>query len=156
MSEHIARQLWLGEPEEGKAGLTVAFASADHKRVDQHFGSCASLLIYSVAPDRAELLQVTEFNIEQGHNQGKLDSRMAVISDCFAVFCTAVGESVFRQLLATGIRGIRVDSGTPISTLIRQLQQQWPTPEEAPRRLSRAARDPARLDALAHSSWKDE
>ena len=44
MSEHIARQLWLGEPEEGKAGLTVAFASADHKRVDQHFGSCASLL----------------------------------------------------------------------------------------------------------------
>ena len=102
MSEHIARQLWLGEPEEGKAGLRVAFASADHKRVDQHFGSCASLLIYSVAPDRAELLQVTEFNIEQGHNQGKLDSRMAVIADCFAVFCTAVGESVFRQLLAAG------------------------------------------------------
>ena len=80
MSEHIARQLWLGEPEEGKAGLTVAFASADHKRVDQHFGSCASLLIYRVAPDRAELLQVTEFNVEQGHNQGKLDSRVAVIA----------------------------------------------------------------------------
>jgi hypothetical protein len=49
---------------------------------------------------------------------------MAVITDCFAVFCTAVGvESVFRQLLAARDRGIRVDAGTPISTLIRQLQQ---------------------------------
>ena len=84
-----------GEPEEGKAGLTGGVRSAPIQAVDQHFGSCASLLIYSVAPDRAELLQVTEFNVEQGHNQGKLDSRMAVIADCFVVFAPPSASRCF-------------------------------------------------------------
>ncbi|GEM_PF-442190 len=152
---HIERQLTLSDPQ--TASLKVAFASADHKRVDQHFGSCEALLVYGVEPERAELLQVTEFRIEQGHSLAKLESRMEVIHDCFAVFCVAVGESVFRQLLAAGIRAIRVEAGTPISQLIRQLQLQWPAAsrQAAPERKSRN-RDPDRIQALEHSSWDEE
>lgn len=154
MTDHIERQLHLAEG--AISCLKVAFASGDHKRVDQHFGSCEALMVYGIAPDRAELLQVTEFRVEQGHSLAKLESRMEVIAGCFAVFCVAVGESVFRQLLAAGVRAIRVDSGTPISQLIRQLQQQWPEGAESGRRQQRRERQDDRLAALAASDWDDE
>ena len=154
MSEpHIERQFHLGAA--GAGTLKVAFASSDHKRVDQHVGSCEASMVYGVDPERAELLHITEFRIEQGHSLAKLESRMAVIEECFAVFCVAVGESVFRQLLAAGIRAIRVESGTPISHLIRQLQQQWPA-QASERSQGRRQRQPERLAALADSSWEDE
>ncbi|MFC3912323.1 NifB/NifX family molybdenum-iron cluster-binding protein [Pseudaeromonas sharmana] len=154
MSEHIERQLQLADGL--SASLRVAFASGDHKRVDQHFGSCEALMVYGVAPDRAELLQVTEFRVEHGHSVSKLETRMEVIAGCFAVFCVAVGESVFRQLLAAGVRAIRVDSGTPISQLIRQLQQQWPANADSGRRQQRREQQDDRLAELANSSWDDE
>lgn len=154
MSDHIERQFSLGDIS--TSTLKVAFASADLKRVDQHFGSCESLMIYGVQPERADLLQVTEFRVEPGHSEDKLASRTDVIADCFAVFCVAVGESAFRQLLASGIRAIRVDNGTPISLLIRQLQQEWPAQSGLAERQQKRRHDKARLDTLASSCWEGE
>ena len=155
MFKHIQRQLNVND--NAASTLKVAFASGDHKHVDQHFGSCQAMMVYGIDPEGAELIQVTEFNVEQGHSLSKLESRMSVISDCFAVFCVAVGESVFRQLLAAGIRAINVNHGTPISQLITQFQQQWSAnAEEGKRRIVRKERASSRFAELETSSWNDE
>lgn len=148
---HLQRHLRV--KDEYEPSLKVAFASADLKTVDQHFGSCQSLVVYGVEPDGCDLLQVAEFQVLEGHSQDKLTSRIEVISDCFAVFCVAVGESVFRQLLAVGVRAIRVEPGTPIVQLIQQLQGQWPA--QAAARKPRA-RNPDRFAELERAGWDDD
>jgi len=147
---HLQRHLRVSD--EYQPSLKVAFASADLKTVDQHFGSCQSLVVYGVEPDSSELLQVAEFQVVEGHSQDKLTSRIEVIGDCFAVFCVAVGEAVFRQLLAVGVRAIRVEAGTPIGQLIQQLQGQWPA--QAVSRKKRE-RSPDRFAELEETSWED-
>ncbi len=121
---HLQRHLRVSD--EHMSHLKVAFASSDMKTVNQHFGSCESLLVYGVEPDGYELLQAAEFQVIEGHLPAKESSRIDVIDGCFAVYCNAVGEAVFRQLMAHGIRAIRVEAGTTITSLIQALQEQWP------------------------------
>lgn len=145
---HLTRHLRL--TDEDAPSLRLAFASGDKKTVDQHFGSCERLMVYGVAPDRYELLQVAGFNVAQGHDLDKLESRMRVLDGCFAVYCVAVGESVFRQLLARGIRAIRVEAGTRIPDLIAQLQAQWPTTGQ---HQARTSKDPSRFAQFEDGGW---
>jgi Uncharacterized conserved protein len=133
--------------------LKVAFASSDMKTVDQHFGSCESLLVYGVEPDGYELLQVAEFQVVEGHLPAKVASRIEVIEGCFAVYCNAVGEAVFRQLMAAGIRAIRVEHGTSITSLIQSLQDQWP--QRIPQKQRQTDSADSLADALEDAGWDE-
>ncbi len=148
---HLQRHLKVSDHPVGL--LKVAFASADMKTVDQHFGSCQSLLVYGVQQDGYELLQAAEFQVVDGHVAAKLTSRIEVIQDCFAVYCNAVGEAVFRQLMAAGIRAIRVEPGTSISSLIQSLQEQWP--QRVPHKQKHTESAETLIDALEEAGWDE-
>jgi nitrogen fixation protein NifX len=83
----------------------------------------------------------------------KVTSRIEVIDGCFAVYCNAVGEAVFRQLMTHGIRAIRVESGTPITELLRQLQDQWP--QRIPQKMKHATAEDNLADALEEAGWDE-
>ncbi|XBS67957.1 NifB/NifX family molybdenum-iron cluster-binding protein [Acerihabitans sp. KWT182] len=108
--------------------LRVAFASSDLHHVNQHFGSTPRIAVYGVKPDRVNLLQVTDFMVQPGHDQDKLAGRIAALDGCLSLYCVAVGESVFRQLLRVGVRAVSVPSSTDIALLLTEIQQNWHAP----------------------------
>lgn len=122
---YVQRNLELTH-EEDEQTLRVAFASSDQHQVDQHFGSASRFAIYGFDEEQCELLQIAEFiPAQDGHQQQKIDQRLALLKGCLAVYCVAVGDSVVRQLWAHGIRPVRVEPGTPVTGLLKELQSEW-------------------------------
>lgn len=148
---HLQRHLRL--TEDATPLLRLAFASTDRKTVDQHFGSCSGLLVYGVSPDTHELIQAAEFQVVDGHSADKVSTRIAIIQGCSALYCTAVGKAVYRELMQHGIKPVCVDDGMPIVDVIRSVQQDWPA-QMAARQVHQNAE--AMLDAWDQSGWDDE
>lgn len=79
--------------------MKVAFASSDYRHVDQHFGATPRLVVYGVKADRVTLIRVVDFSVENGHQTEKIARRIHALEDCVTLFCVAIGDAVFRQLL---------------------------------------------------------
>ena len=124
--------------------MKVAFASSDYRHVDQHFGATPRLVVYGVKADRVTLLRVVE----------KIAERIHALEDCVTLFCVAIGEAVFRQLLQVGVRAERVPDQTTILGLLQEIQLSWY--EKAQRRSARQ-RDPQRFNRLLEEpAWREE
>lgn len=104
--------------------VKIAFATSDRRAVNQHFGAAESFAIYEVGERETRLIEVAEFmeTAMDGH-EGKLAGKVALLDDCAAVYCNAVGASAIQQLLAGGIQPMRVDEGTLIDELLCGLQK---------------------------------
>jgi len=104
--------------------IKIAFASNDRRAVNQHFGAAQAFAIYEFNERETRLLEVAEFieTAMDGH-EGKLASKVALLTDCAAVYCNAVGASAIQQLLAKNIQPMRVDEGTLIDELLLGLQK---------------------------------
>lgn len=106
------------------AMLKVGFATSDRVLVDQHFGATLGFAIYAVDGDQARLVELAEFPTESmDGNENKLADKIAALDGCAAVYCLAVGGSAVRQLLASGVQPLRLDTQTPIEELLVQLKQ---------------------------------
>ncbi|KAA8996870.1 nitrogen fixation protein NifX [Affinibrenneria salicis] len=151
--QHVSRR--LSAISSAQWSMKVAFASSDCHHVDQHFGAASRLLIYGVKQNQVMLLKVIDFNVLHGHQADKLACRIAALEDCVTLFCVAIGDTVFRQLLQVGVRAVRVQAATPIARLLQQIQQHWTASEQlVPRRRHR---DPRRFERLmAEEQWREE
>jgi nitrogen fixation protein NifX len=144
---------------ESASAIKIALASADRRHVDQHFGAAEGFVIYSLEPDRCELLEVTQFGrLDMDGNEDKLVSKIDALGDCAAVYCLAVGASAVSQLKAKGIQPIKVAPNTPVSGLLRELQSElrdgpsaWLT-RAIKRRRPQAA---DRFDAMELEGWSE-
>ncbi len=152
------RQLQVDGENDGTL-MKVAFASSDRERVDQHFGSSRSFVIYGINPEQAQLLSVIEFGeLEQDGNEDKLVSKLDLLEDCIAVYCRACGASAVRQLLARGVQPVKVAEDARIGDLIAGLQEEL---REGPSAwLAKAIRrtrgvDMGRFDAMAAEGWDE-
>jgi nitrogen fixation protein NifX len=102
--------------------LRVAFASDDHATVNQHFGAAEGFAIFALDGERAQLVQLVEFPPEtMDGNENKLPAKIAALGGCAAVYCLAAGASAVKQLLAAGVQPIRLDDGTEIEPLLKQI-----------------------------------
>jgi len=82
----------------------VAFATADLRHVDQHFGAAESFAVYAVDPAKAILVEATQFGTPaMDGNEDKLAAKIAALTGCVAVYCQAVGASAIAQLIAQGV-----------------------------------------------------
>lgn len=134
--------------------MQVAFASSDYRHVDQHFGATPRLVVYGVKQDEVTLLKVVDFAIQPGHQRDKLACRIGALEDCVTLYCVAIGDSVFRQLLQIGVRAVRVPAQTTIAGLLQEIQHYWH--DKDPRGGSRS-RDPDRFrQLLQESEWQEE
>lgn len=146
------------EPEEAMDPvLKVAFASADRKHVDQHFGSTCAFAIFEVSRDGSRLLELVEFGPAlQDGNEDKLAARIEALNGCAAVYMKAVGSSAILQLRAKGIRPMKVAPGTPIAAqlflLVSELQQD---PTDRAQSAVAIEKDPARFDLMAAEGWDE-
>ena len=145
-----------------RPSLHVAFASSDRRHVDQHFGAASGVVIYAVGPDCARLVEAAEFGTQarDGH-ENKLAAKFAVLADCQAVYCNAVGASAVRRMVALGIQPCRVSPGTAIASLIEELQ--YKMGNQPGGWLARALQQEGRqqdgdhanrFDAMAEEAWE--
>ena len=102
--------------------LRVAFASDDRLTVNQHFGAAGGFAIFALDGERAQLVEVAEFPPEtMDANENKLPAKIAALKGCAAVYCLAAGASAVKQLLAAGVQPMRLDDGTEIEPLLKQI-----------------------------------
>lgn len=139
------------------AMLKVAFATSDRVTVDQHFGATVGFAIYAIDDERARLVQVAEFPAESmDGNENKLADKIATLAECAAVYCLAVGGSAVRQLLAGGIQPVRMESETPIESLLLELRKAIRAGGVAwiDRYIEREG-DGRRFDRMAEEGWQE-
>ena len=105
--------------------VKVAFASADRRRVDQHFGAAEAFAIYAVDRNGCKLLEVVQFGqLAMDGHEDKLAAKLDALQGCVAVYCQAVGASAVRQLRALGTQPLKVPAGSLVKTLLRELQRE--------------------------------
>ncbi|MGB5833598.1 MAG: NifB/NifX family molybdenum-iron cluster-binding protein [Thiohalocapsa sp.] len=105
--------------------VKVAFASADRKHIDQHFGAAEGFVLYSISASGYELLEAAQFGrLDMDGNEDKLGAKIDVLRDCIAVYCQAIGASAIRQLRGVGVQPIKAPAQTLISGLLRELQRE--------------------------------
>lgn len=132
----------------------IAFASSDYHHVNQHFGVTPRLVVYGVKEDEVRLLRVVEFTLAAEHQSDNLTNRIAMLEDCVTLYCVAIGDAVFRELLQIGVRAVRVPEDTPIVGLLQEIQHYWYDKEQ---RKSARHRDPNRFSPLLlESQWQDD
>ena len=135
--------------------LRVAFASDDRTTVNQHFGAAAGFAIYALDGERWQLVELAEFPPESmDGNETKLPAKIAALAGCAAVYCLAAGASAVKQLLACGIQPIRLDDGTEIEPLLKQIggaikDGGIPWVDKALRR------DAARFERMVADGWQE-
>lgn len=109
-----------------RATIKVAFASSDHRRVNQHFGAARAFAVFAVGAESKAMLEVVDFlETTPAENEGRLAAKIALLESCAAVYCQEIGASAIRRLLASGIQPVKVPAGTPIDELVAQLQEAW-------------------------------
>jgi nitrogen fixation protein NifX len=138
--------------------VRIAFASADRRTVDQHFGAAEAFVIYELSENDARIVEAVEFHDSDtamdGH-EGKLAAKIALLGDCAAVYCNAVGGSAIKQLLAAGIQPMKVPEGTQVDELLCGLNQAMlaEPPAWMARRMKVA--DGSRFDAMDEEGWSE-
>lgn len=139
--------------------IKVAFTTTDLRAVDQHFGSAESVAIYAVDPERARLVEVTEFGqFAKDGNEDKLAAKIAVLEGCVAVYTNAAGASAVNQLKAAGVQAVKVSAGAVIAELLEALQDELRAGPSA--WLARAIdqmkpRDGSRFAAMEAEGWDE-
>lgn len=147
-SKHLMRRLSVATA--APQMFKVAFASSDLYSVNQHFGSTSRIAIYGMTYQQAMLLEVVDFSVQEGHDDDKLSSRIEAIKGCFSLYCVAIGDIAFQQLLRVGVRAVKVEADTPIKALLDYLQVHWDT-KQVMRYHHKADRE--RFKKLQQSEW---
>jgi nitrogen fixation protein NifX len=145
--------------DDAAPAIRVAFASADRRHVDQHFGAAEGFVIYHVDAARYELLEATQFGrLDMDGNEDKLAAKIEALDGCVVVYCQAVGASAIGQLKAKGIQPIKVTPDTLISGLLRDLQKDLrtgPSPWLARAIEARQPNRASRFDAMEAEGWME-
>lgn len=90
----------------------VAFASSNEKVVNQHFGRVKKYLIFEIDENKAEYVEVRKNKLpSQGFEQTEkvINRTVNLISDCKAVFVTAIGYGALTILHEKGIKAFEVN-----------------------------------------------
>lgn len=146
-----------------ETAVKVAFATADLRRVDQHFGAAQAFALYAVDRHGCEMLEVVQFGaLDMDGNEDKLAAKIAALHGCVAVYCQAVGASAVSQLRARGVQPLKVAAGTPIKRLLAELQRDLADGPSAWLMRAIAARQPRsgeaeedKFDAMEAEGWSE-
>jgi nitrogen fixation protein NifX len=112
--------------------LRIAFASSDRKTVNHHFGGTEGLVIYSVAPGEANLLDYAAFPAAEkegevvrdgitGSIQDKVLVKLEFVKHCHAVYAFSIGSSSTRRLMQLGVQPVIVKEGIEILELLNEI-----------------------------------
>jgi nitrogen fixation protein NifX len=104
--------------------VLIAFASTDGVNVNQHFGWSKSFELYRITPESAEYIKTldsSEDAIEDEHE--KLAYKISTIKEADILYCTAIGPTASKMVLASKIYPVRSGENDRIDETIIKLQE---------------------------------
>ena len=136
----------------------IASASSNRHVADAPSGVVSAFVLLEIddpssrSPYLAELIDTAM----DGH-EGKLDAKISLLDGCAAVYACAIGGSAVQRLLAKGVQPVKVDEGTRIDALVKQLQAELAAGPTG--WLAKAAKPKAgssdRFAAMADEGWEE-
>ncbi len=129
------RRLHLIEtgPEEKKdepvGVLKIAFCTQDLRRVDCHFGSAPSIVIYEVGPSEHRFLEAVQFDtvsaqdgnhVEDGDD--RIGAKVEAITGCAMLFSLAIGGVAAARVVNNKVYPLKLPKVEAISEVIGRVQ----------------------------------
>jgi nitrogen fixation protein NifX len=104
--------------------MLIAFASTDGVNVNQHFGWSKSFELYRISAESAEYVKTldsSEDAIEDEHE--KLAYKISTIKEADILYCSAIGPTASKMVLASKIYPVRSGENDRIDETIIKLQE---------------------------------
>jgi nitrogen fixation protein NifX len=102
--------------------VRIAVASNTGEELDGHFGSCHRYLIYQLAVDQMQLIDVRSA-IEADFAKDKTEFRVNLIKDCALVYLVAIGGPAAAKVIQANIYPMKKEEGGAAREHLRALQQ---------------------------------
>ncbi len=114
-------------PPEG--ALKIAFATQDLHRVDSHFGSAPSIVIYEVGPSDYRFLEAVQFDQISNQNGVHIDdgddrigAKVEAITGCAMLFSLAIGGVAAARVVNNKVYPLKLPHPEAITDVIGRLQ----------------------------------
>lgn len=127
------RRLHLVETPEANSmaagALKIAFCTQDLKRVDSHFGSAPSIVIYEVSPESHRFLEAVQFDevsaedgnhIEDGPD--RIGAKIEAIKGCAMLFSLAIGGVAAARVVNAKVYPLKLPAPETIIDVIGRVQ----------------------------------
>jgi predicted Fe-Mo cluster-binding NifX family protein len=89
--------------------MKIAITSSNGKDIDTHFGKAERVIIYEVADEHAQLVEIrniisySENNSGHSFNEVKFNAVFETIADCEMLYTLKIGETPANKLVEKGI-----------------------------------------------------
>ena len=112
-----------------KGALKIAFCTQDLRRVDAHFGSAPSIVIYEVSPSESCFVEAMQFDtvsaqdgyhVEDGDD--RIGAKVEAISGCAMLFSLAIGGVAAARVVNAKVYPLKLPKVEAISDVIGRVQ----------------------------------
>lgn len=110
--------------------MKVAFATHDLHRVDAHFASAPTFMLFEVAPNSHRLLEAVQFEtvsnedgIHADDGEDRLSAKIAALDGSSLLFVRAIGGPAAARVVKAKVHPIKLSEPEPIVQVISRVQQ---------------------------------
>ena len=103
--------------------MNIAFSSSTGITVDEHFGWAKAFYLYEVDENTSKFLKIIDASEEHEDEKEKLSYKIQAIDEADLMYCTQIGPTASKMVMACGIHPVRVAEGEKIENAIAQLQE---------------------------------
>lgn len=126
-------QVIEAEEEHSVAGgaLKIAFATQDLHRVDSHFGSAPSIVIYEVGPSDYRFLEAVQFDqissqngihVDDTDGEDRIGAKVEAITGCAMLFSLAIGGVAAARVVNNKVYPLKLPQPEAITDVIGRVQ----------------------------------
>jgi nitrogen fixation protein NifX len=101
--------------------MRIAFSSSEGTRVDRHFGEADGFYIWEVGPEAAACLGRLAVPERDGQ-ENRILARANLLAGCTVVCTVQIGGPAAAKLASRHIHPLKTTQDTPVSEVIRNLQ----------------------------------
>ncbi len=109
------------QAEDWPHSIRIAVASNRGEELDGHFGSCHRYLIYQLAVDKLELIDVRS-TVEADLSPDKTRFRVDLIKDCAIVYFVSIGGPAAAKVIQGNIYPMKREQGGSAREVLAELQ----------------------------------
>ena len=109
--------------------MKVAFATQDLHRVDAHFASARTFLLFDVSADRYDLVESVRFDsasnedgVHQDDGEDRLAAKLDALEGVALLFVRAIGGPAAARVVKRMVHPIKLSDDEPIPQVVARIQ----------------------------------
>ena len=109
--------------------MKVAFATHDLHRVDAHFASAKTFMVFEVRPDSHVLLEAVQFDatsnedgVHSEDGEDRLSAKINALEGVSLLFVRAIGGPAAARVIAARVHPVKLAEAEPIPQVVARIQ----------------------------------